>query len=173
MDAYTNRVHKLNAALMWVFALVLDVTAYVNGGIMHALQTGVMLFGTCLVVTGLAFLKVKNNLLKSIVISLLPAIGSLVYSISQDGAERMFTAYLVCACFAAVYFNTRVLLTYGSVISVLVIAVYAIKPDALLGTNSGFGEFLPRFGMFLCGTVALFFLSKWGNEHLLKTFLKM
>jgi methyl-accepting chemotaxis protein len=166
VDAYTNRVHKLNAALMWIFALILAVTAYINAGLTRTLQASVVLVTTCTIVTGIVFLKAKRNLLKSIVISLLPALGSLLYTISQGGVERMFTAYIVCACFAAVYFNTKVLIGYSSVISILLITTYAINPEALLGVNSGLGEFIPRFGLFLCGTIALFFLSKWGNEHL-------
>jgi len=166
MDAYTNRVHKLNAALMWVFGLILAATAYVNAGMTRALQASVILFGTCIVVTGIVFIKSKHNLLKSIIIPLLPALGSLVYSISQGGAERMFVAYLLCACFAAVYFNSKVLVIYTSVITAAIVITYAIKPEALLGVNNSFGEFLPRMGMFLCGVVALYFLSRWGNEHL-------
>lgn len=166
MDAYTNKAHKFNAAIMWVFALILTFTAYFNGGMSQAITAAIALSVTCCIVTGLAFLKVRNNFLKSIIISLLPALGSLLYTISQGGVERMFTAYLVCACFAAVYFNKKVILTYCVIVSSMVIAVYAIKPEALLGNNSSFGEFLPRFGMFLCGTIALYYLSSAGSEHL-------
>ena len=167
MDGYTNRAHKFNALIMWAFAAILAVTAYFNGGLSQMLTAAVLLVVTCCIVTGFAFLKVKNNFIKSLIISLLPAIGVMLYSASQGGLERMFTAYLVCACFAAVYFNKNVILTYGVALSVILIAVYAIRPEALLGSNSGFGEFFPRFGMYFCGTVALYFLARWGNEHLL------
>ncbi|NLL05398.1 MAG: hypothetical protein GX270_06325 [Clostridiaceae bacterium] len=166
MDVYTNKAHKFNISMMWLFSLVLTLTAYFNGGISLAIAAGFATGITSLIATALAYIKVKNNFLKSIIISLLPAVGSLLYTISRGGVERIFTAYLVCACLAGVYFNKKVMLTYSVIVSSMLIAVYAIKPEALLGNNSNFGEFLPRFGMFLCGTLALNYLSSEGNNHL-------
>ena len=166
MDVYTNKAHRFNATIMWLFSLVLTLTAYFKGGISLAIAAAIATGVTSLIATILAYIKVKNNLLKSIIIPLLPAIGSLLYTISQGGVERMFTAYLVCACLASVYFNKNVILTYSAIVSSMLITVYAIKPEALLGNNSSFGEFLPRFGMFLCGTLALYYLSNEGNKHL-------
>ena len=166
MHIYTNKAHRFNAIIMWLFSFVLSLTAYFKGGLSLAIVAGIATSVTSLIATILAYINVKNNLLKSIIIPLLPAIGSLLYTISQGGIERMFTAYLVCACLAAVYFNKNVILTYSVVVSTMLITVYAIKPEALLGNNSSFGEFLPRFGMFLCGTLALNYLSNEGNKHL-------
>ena len=168
MDRYINKAHKFNALTMWVFSMILSITAYFNGGIKLALSAATVTFATSLVATGLAYIKVKNNFLKSLIIPLLPTVGTLLYSISQGGVPRMFTAYLVCACLAAVYFNKNIILIFSSIVSAMIISVYVINPEALLGVNHGIGEFIPRFGMFLCGVLALYYLAKEGSRHLSK-----
>jgi len=151
---------------MWIFSTVLSITAYFNGGLRLALIAAAFTYTTSLVATGIAYIKVKNNLIKSLVIPLLPGIGTIVYSASQGGVPRMFIAYIVCVCLAAVYFNKKVTLIYSSIITAILLGLYIINPTSLLGINNGFGEFIPRFGMFVCGSVALYYLTNEGSKHL-------
>lgn len=166
MESYINKAHKFNALLMWVFSTVLSITAYINGGLKRAIVAAAFLTITSLVATGIAYIKVKNNLIKSLVITLLPGIGTIAYSASQGGVPRMFTGYLVCVCLAAVYFNKKVMLIFCSIVSAIILGLYIISPTSLLGINNSFGEFIPRFGMFVCGSVALYYLASEGSKHL-------
>jgi len=166
LESYINKAHKFNAFLMWVFSAVLSITAYFNGGFKLAVVAASFLSLTCSVVTVIAFIKVRNNFVKSLIITLLPAIGTIIYSASQGGIPRMFTGYLVCTCFAAIYFNKKVLLFFCPVVSAIILGLYIINPTLLLGVNSSFGEFLPRFGMFICGSIALYYLASEGNKYL-------
>ncbi|NLG87902.1 MAG: hypothetical protein GX494_01585, partial [Clostridiaceae bacterium] len=142
------------------------ITAYFNGGLRLAIIAAAFTYTISLVATGIAYIKVKNNLIKSLVIPLLPGIGTIVYSASQGGVPRMFIAYIVCVCLAAVYFNKKVTLIYSSIITAILLGLYIINPTSLLGINNGFGEFIPRFGMFVCGSVALYYLTNEGSKHL-------
>jgi len=151
---------------MWIFSVVLTITAYFNGGLKLAVVAAVFLLSTSIVVTGIAYIKVKNNFIKSIVIPLIPAIGTVIYSASQGGVPRMFTAFLVCSCLAAVYFDKKVILVFFSIVSAVLLGVYIINPTSLLGVNNGFGEFIPRFGLFVCGSIALYYLAKEGSKYL-------
>jgi len=151
---------------MWLFSTILSITAYFNSGFRLALAAAGLSYTTCLIVTGIVFIKMKNNLVKCIIITLLPALGVMSYSASQGGIPRMFTGYLVCACFAVIYFNKKVVLVYCSVVSALLLGLYIINPTLILGATSSFGEFLPRFGMFICGSLALYYLASEGSKHL-------
>jgi methyl-accepting chemotaxis protein len=166
LEAYINKAHKFNALLMWVFSTVLSITAYLSGGLRLAIIAAAFTYTTSLVATGIAYIKVKNNLIKSLVITLLPGIGTIVYSASQGGVPRMFIAYIVCVCLAAVYFNKKVILIFCSIISAILLGLYIISPTSLLGINNSFGEFIPRFGMFICGSLALYYLASEGNKYL-------
>jgi methyl-accepting chemotaxis protein len=110
-----------------VFSTVLTITAYFNGGLRLAIIAAAFTYTTSLVATGIAYIKVKNNMIKSLVIPLLPGIGTIVYSASQGGVPRMFIAYTVCVCLAAVYFNKKVLLFYSSIISAIILGLYIIR----------------------------------------------
>lgn len=166
LESYVVKAHKFNALLMYFNSVVLTITAYFNGGIRQALIAGAFLFITSLIATGIAYIKVKDNFAKSLIIPLLPGIGTIVYSAVQGGVPRMFTAYLVCSCLAAVYFNRKVMLTFCSIESAVIIALYIINPTLILGVNNSIGEFVPRFGMFLCGSAALLYLASEGSKHL-------
>jgi len=166
MESFISRAHKFNALIMWIFALILSVTAYFNGGPGLAVAAATVTSVTCLVATGIAYINMKNAFIKCLIIPLLPATGTLIYSISQGGVPRMFNAYLVCVCLAALYFNKKIILVFGSIVSAMLIGIYIVNPELILGDLSSFGEFIPRFGMFICGTIALYFLAKEGNKHL-------
>jgi len=166
LETYVNKAHKFNAIIMFVFSVILSITAYFNGGLKRAIAAAAFLFITSLIATGIAYIKVKNNFVKSVIIPLLPGIGTILYSISQGGVPRMFTAYLVCSCLAAVYFDRKVLLAFCSIESTALLGAYIINPVWLLGESSSIGEFIPRFGMFVCGSIALYYLANEGSRHL-------
>lgn len=165
MESYIIKAHKFNAFIMWVFSTVLTITAFFNGGVKKAIAAGVVTYVTSLIATGIAYLKM-NNFVKSLIMPLLPATGTLIYSISQGGVARMFTAYLVCVCLAAVYFNKKVILVFCSIVSAMLVGLYIISPTSLLGEYSSFGEFIPRFGMYICGSFSLYYLASEGGKHL-------
>jgi len=151
---------------MFVFSVILSITAYFNAGLRRAVVAAAFLFITSLIATGIACIKVKNDFVKSLVIPLLPATGTMLYSASQGGLPRMFTAYLVCSCLAAVYFNKKVILVFTSIVSAALLGLYIFNPTLILGADSSYGEFIPRYGMFVCGSIALYFLAKEGSRHL-------
>ena len=96
MESYINKAHKFNALLMWVFSTVLSITAYINGGLKRAIVAAAFLTITSLVATGIAYIKVKNNLIKSLVITLLPGIGTIAYSASRADTAHVYR--LSCMC---------------------------------------------------------------------------
>src|SRR5690606_9825536 len=78
----------------------------------------------------------------------------------------MFTSYLVCVCLAAVYFNKKVILAFSSIVAAVILGLYIIDPALLLGASGSYGEFIPRYGMFICGSIALYYLANEGSRHL-------
>ena len=166
MESYTNKAHRFNALLMFVFSTILTITAYVNGGLRRAAVAAAFTYITSLVALGIAHLKVRRNFFKSLIIPLLPGAGTIVYSISQGGLPRMFTSYLVCVCLAAVYFNKKVLLAFSSIVAAVILGLYIIDPALLLGASGSYGEFIPRYGMFICSSIALYYLANEGSRHL-------
>lgn len=166
MEAYSSKAHKFNAFIMFIFSLILSISGFIKDGIKLALVVALFTFGVSIISTVIAFIKFKNDFLKSIIITLLSAIGILSYSISQGGVPRIFTAYLVCTCLSSVYFNKRIILVYSTILSSMLLAVYIISPTSLLGVNNDLSEFIPRFGMYISGTLALYFLASEGGKHL-------
>jgi methyl-accepting chemotaxis protein len=81
----------------------------------------------------------------------------------------MFNVYILGLAMAALYFNLKLMLTYGTISSILIFGLFIISPESLLGADMGtFGEFIPRMGSYLSSFLVLVFLTKWGNEILEK-----
>jgi methyl-accepting chemotaxis protein len=165
MGENLNRAHRFNAIIMWVFSIVLCITAYFNGGMPQAVKAVIATGAASIIVTVLVFIKF-NEFAKCLIIPLIPSLASLAYSAFQGGKSSIFNVYLMAACLAAIYFRKNVIITFGSIFSVILVVIYIINPTALLGSENGMGEFLPRFAMFVCGVIALYFLALWGNEHI-------
>jgi methyl-accepting chemotaxis protein len=72
---------------------------------------------------------------------------------------------MLSVCIAAVYFKRNVILVFGTFLSALILIVYIISPNSLLGSDSSLGEFMARYGVLLLAIVTLYFLAKWGNEY--------
>lgn len=164
MDIYSTRAHKFNLRVIWIFSVILSLTAYINGGMAYGLKAAAATGATSVIITILIYIKM-NDMLKSILVPLIPAFASLALSIAEGGVPRMFNVYMLGICIAAVYFNKKVILYFGSIFAAAILAVYIISPSALLNNESSFGEFLPRFGVFILANITLYFLSSWGTEY--------
>lgn len=165
MDIYSKRAHRFNMRIIWIFSVILSVTAYFHHGLAYALEAAAATGVTSIIITILVYIKI-NDFAKSVLVALIPALASLALSIVEGGIPRMFNVYILGICIAAVYFKKKVILCFGSIFAAVILGVYIISPSALLGAESSFGEFLPRFGVFLLVNVTLYFLSSWGTEYI-------
>lgn len=165
MDVYSTRAHRFNLKVIWIFSVILSITAYFNNGMTYALQAAAATGMTSIIITILVYIKI-NDFLKSVLVPLIPALASLALSIVAGGIPRMFNVYMLGVCIAAVYFRKNVILCFGSIFASVILTIYIISPSALLGAEASFGEFLPRFGVFILGNITLYFLSSWGKEYI-------
>ena len=114
-------------------------------------------------VTLIYFLKI-NRFLKSLLMPLIPTIA--VFAVVFMNEFMLTPHYMICMSIviAALYFDKKLLLTFGAIVNVLLIALYLLKPEHLLGDENNVAFFLSIFLMINFEIHTLFFLTKWGRE---------
>ena len=155
-----KRVDKVALIIIWVMiALIIEQAFLRNSGTQFSVTLQGLTVG--ILVTVIALLKM-NRFAKSLLMGLIPAVAVLaVVFLNPFSLDRH---YMLCttAVIIALYFNSKLLFVYGGIINVLLIAIYIVRPDHLLGDNNSFPYFLSIFFMLNGQIIALYFLTKWG-----------
>ncbi len=168
-----KRAVKFNLIVSWIFVVIFTITAFVNGGAEYGRRAMIATVGTGIISTLLYTLPLKNLYVKGVILVMIPTLAALGLSITQGGVARMFNIYMLGLAMVSLFFNMRTLLVYGGIASTLIIGLFIVSPESLLGANMGtLGEFIPRMGAYLSSFLVLIFLTKWGNEILDKTMLE-
>lgn len=160
-----NRAIRANLIIIWIFAIILPVTAYVNGGVSYGIRALIATVATAIIATILNFSPI-NLTTKGQMIVAIPFVAALLLSIQSGGVARMFNIYMVTFAMQALYFNYKNMLVYGGVILTLLILLFVINPSTILDAGMGLGDFIPRIGSMVSLWTVLVLLTKWGQETL-------
>ena len=155
-----KRVDKVAIILIWVMiALIIEQAFLRNAGTQLSVTIQALAVG--ILVTVISFLKM-NRFAKSLLIGLIPAIA--VLAVTYLNTFSLDRHYMLCitVVIIALYFNSRLLFVFGGILNALLILVYILRPDHLLGDGNTLPHFLSIFFMLNGEIVALYFLTKWG-----------
>ncbi len=157
-----RRVDKVALIIIWVMiALIVEQVFLRNTGKQIPVTIEALAVG--LIITGVYFLKL-NRFAKSLLMVLIPALA--VFVVVYTNNFSLDRHYMVCLLLviAALYFDQKLLLVYGGIINVLLLAVYLLKPDNLLSSDNSVPHFLSIFFLINGQIAALYFLARWGRE---------
>jgi len=166
MDQYVKRAQRFNILIIYIFCVVLEFTAFLNGGMSYALEAIVPIIGAAVLVTIIYFIKM-NYQAKGFIISMIPALASLGLSISKGGVPRMFNVYILGVVLVAIYFKKKMVAIYGGIFSLLLIVIFMINPAGLLGEElANIGEFFPRIAVYICVVGVIYIMTTWGDQYI-------
>ena len=157
-----KRVDKVALAIILIIIVIIVVQIYLkNTGTELSITIEAIIASALLIL--LYFLKL-NRFLKSLLICLIPALAVIVAIFTGSfSRDRHYMLTTLCVL-TALYFNPKLLITFGSIINVLLVITYLFKPEQLLGADHNVVYFLSIIFMFNAEIIALFFLTKWGGE---------
>jgi methyl-accepting chemotaxis protein len=160
-----KRAIRANLILIWGFAILLPLTAYINGGLEYAIAAFFATGSTAVVATILFFVPMNQNI-KGEIIVIIPFLASLMLSVRSGGVVRMFNIYMVAFAMQALYFNSKKMFVFGGSVIVLLCILFAMNPQSILDPGMGLGELVPRMGAMGSLWIVLVLLSKWAEETL-------
>ncbi len=159
-----NLVNKINFLAFTIIILISIISAFYIGGIQGGLST----FYDGLPVEIIAFLiyKIKfNESAKALCFGGLILISTLAITYFNEKLDiSTYTIFIISFIVVALYFKEKLILIQGLMVNITWIAMYAIAPEKLLGSNWSLLIFISNL-IIVDGIVTLlFFMTKWGND---------
>lgn len=157
-----KRVDKTALIILWAMITLIIFQVFLkNTGKQITITIEALVVGA--LITVICFLKF-DRFLKSLLLGTIPALAICFVIFTNDfSLDRHYMLCLLPAIMA-LYFDKKLLLVFGGILNVLLIAVYSLQPEHLLGPNHNVPFFLSVFLMLNGELIALFFLTKWGRE---------
>ena len=158
-----QKVHQLNLKITCFLVILVLLPILSNHGFVDSKKymiTGVIVIAlACLNY----FLKLPH-LVKAILFATLN--GTVVFALFILDGYGITKHYLffITIVMAAVYFERKVLITYGIIFNAYLILLYVLVPDKFLGVNNTFAYFLTTFFIFNGILYMLNKLNEWGAE---------
>jgi len=166
MEGNTKRVSKVIWILLIVLSAILTLQRFVTGDVEMGLKVLIATGSASAIATVAYFIKLPVYV-KGIIMSSAPFFTGVALSILVGGMSHMFLIYMGSMVIAALYFNTRILITVGGIINAVLIAIFLITPEGILGAGATAKDFVINLGLIdSTGFMILFLLTKWGNEAL-------
>lgn len=159
-----HRVNKFNLTLLVVFSVLLALQVMVVDGIGKGLPVAYATGGASLVALLVYFFKLPQKI-TSIIIPLSPVISATCLGVIKKGSLTVIVVYLVAICMAALYFNTRNIVTVGVLVNLIFIITNFVLDLPVMGEAMGVREPIIQLGVMNTGIAVLYFLAKWGNEY--------
>lgn len=163
-DTYnTQRVHRVNVIVTVMVVILMTVQSMVTQGLDHGMKVGIE--GSLVIILAVVnlFLPI-NKYIKGLLFGLIPGIVISVLFCIDNYALNKHYILVTSVAMITLYFKKEIIMVYGILLDIMLVAVFLIKPENLLGPGGGTGEFVSSL-VVLNGTVALlFFLSKWGRD---------
>ncbi len=160
-----KRVHLVNLLCVCIIAIVMSVVSISALGFTKSIPTIVKGLSACVVLLGIYFIPLHDNV-KAMIFALVPFIISILSFLS---ANSFLVAYhhlmFISIAMIALYFNEKLILIFGAVVNAGVLAVNFLDKDALfIGQYTNFGSTLALM-LYIDITIGVIFcLTKWGSR---------
>lgn len=158
-----RRVHQVNLKITCFLLAIIVIPLIVDNGfagsklyILTAL--GVIAFAW------LNYFMKHPDAVKAVLFAALP--GMAVFALFLLDGFTLNKHYLVfiTVVMAAIYFDRKILITYGLIMEICVVLLYVLAPDKFFGENKSFTSFITVFFVYNAILYMLIKLSEWGRE---------
>lgn len=165
------RINRFNVTLIWTFSTILSLEGFLTMGLVYGLKVLLLTYAASISASLVYHLNRKNILpltFTGIAICMAPLLSGTILTIIKQGASspRIFMVYKTIPVMVALYFRTKMLLIFTPILNAVIILAYLYSPAGLLGPNPTVNELVARLVIINCGILAVYFLTKWGNEYI-------
>ena len=158
--------HKITMYAAWVCSAILSLLSIRQYGMATpTIITICVLVATSLIVSVLRFMKMDEVLKGSIIVSCI-GFATLITSIAQGGNARCFIASFFVLGLATLYFNAKVIVSYGIFYIGACIVAMLVNPAYIDGPNPSTASMLVKIVIYIALTVVLYFATNKGEKML-------
>jgi methyl-accepting chemotaxis protein len=166
-DYDTKRVDKFNLRLIWAIVFVLSGEVTANYGIDIGIKAAIIGLSTCIAATLVYFLKFNKNI-KSLILGSAGTLASFGLLYIFNGNSRLFLVNFISLAMVSLYFIRKLIIYYTILFNVSYSTVFLLNPEYIISGGNA-SEFISRVFLFNITALVIYFLSKWGNEHIMSS----
>jgi methyl-accepting chemotaxis protein len=166
-DYDTKRVDKFNLRLIWAIVFVLSGEVTANYGIDIGIKAAIIGLSTCIAATLVYFLKFNKNI-KSLILGSAGTLASFGLLYIFNGNSRLFLVNFISLAMVSLYFTRKLIIYYTILFNVSYSTVFLLNPEYIISGGNA-SEFISRIFLFNITALVIYFLSKWGNEHIISS----
>lgn len=156
---------KVNLVFSWIFIVLIIGVGFTNGNNYGATILKYMVL-VGLVGTIIYFIPFNEKVKGTILVGI-PAVSAFTFSVIQGGVVEMFYIYILSLGMQSLYLNKKLMIGYGSIISLVLIITYFVSPTLLVGTNAQIIELIMPMGTFIFVYIVLVVLTTFEQEKAL------
>ncbi len=169
-DTYnTHRVHKVNVIVTVLVVVLMTVQSMITQGMNHGMKVGIE-GSLVIILTIVNFFLPVNKYIKGLLFGLIPGIVISVLFCIDNYALNKHYILVTSVAMITLYFKKEIIMAYGIILDIMLVAVFLIKPENLVGPGGGTGEFVSSLVVLNGTVVLLYFLSKWGRDLINETY---
>ncbi|MEE1131287.1 MAG: methyl-accepting chemotaxis protein [Caryophanon sp.] len=159
----TKQVHKLNLQITCFMVTLIVAPLLIKNGLVES-TLYIIASASVLICAFLNYFLKHSDVIKALLFAALP--GAVVFGLFiLDGfAINKHYFLFITIIMAAIYFNRKILLTYGALINVFIVTLYVVAPEKLLGETHTFTIFMIEFFVYNGIFYMLNKLNEWGGE---------
>lgn len=163
-----QKAHQLNLKITCFMVALIEIPLILVNGIAESKLYLLAGIGILLCAFFIYFMKL-SNMVKAVLFATIPGMVVFALFFLDNFSLNKHYFFFITIIMAAVYFNRKVLITYGLILNVLLIVLYLLAPEKLLGENNSLSNFLTVFFIYNGITYMLNNLNEWGGELVSKS----
>lgn len=167
----TKRVDLVNVIVTIAIVILICSQVIIVRGIKESLVP--VAAGTAVVIlSGINYFLPINKNIKALIFALSPALIVMALFVVDVFALNKHYMLFITIAMITLYFKKELIVAYGVIMNLAMIAVFTITPEGFLGSESNLSGFTKVITIMNGILVLLFFLTKWGNELVYKATMK-
>lgn len=152
----------VSISVVWIAVLVMIVVSLTGEGLTKLTGTIIPAIIIGIVVTVLYFLNFSSKI--KAIIYLMIILISAIQGFLLDGGVGTHYIVFTSITLISMYFAKELVISYGIIVNIMLIIIYILSPEVIVGTQGKWTVFLNELVLINCAIACLFFLTKWGNE---------
>lgn len=157
-----KKVNQTNLILVWFFTVALSLQA-LTVDMTNFKQTAIATVSAAIIAT-ISFFIAKNSKFTGFILVSSAFLSSIILSFVKGGSIGMFVIFLLSLSMCALYFDKKLLLSFGAFIDTVLLIVFFIDSTILTGILPPTNFYSAFFGL-NCTIIVLFLLVKWGSNY--------
>ncbi|MBC8061405.1 MAG: hypothetical protein H7Y18_12180 [Clostridiaceae bacterium] len=157
-----SRINRVNFMFLWGICIVISIEHLLLEG--KAGISSVVVLTLAGIIGTIFYFSPINNIIKGLLICLVPFYGSFYLAYASKGNPRMFLVFVGGVAMITLYFKNKLLAAYAVILNVSLCIFYLISPVSLMGINPNTNEFIQRVLAIDAIISILYLLTKWGTD---------